>query len=289
MDPVQLSIWLHSLAIERLQQKTLYLKGLLMQSKSNWEEVFFIHMARCFGFGLNAAPFELTARSIPWQHFCRHHGSLLQMEAMLYGQAGFLELTGSNSLYYQKLQREYSHLKRLYKLKPIERHLWKFLRIRPVNFPTIRLSQFAAFFNQSQGLFARIIECKDLPAIQQYFKIQASPFWEQHYTFDTSSPQSNKSLGDSSFHSLMINAIVPMFFLYGQAKDFSEYRERALEWLTALPAEDNRITRRWTEAGVKIEHALESQALLQLSASYCSKKKCLTCAVGARVIFSAAN
>jgi hypothetical protein len=284
VDPLVIDLWLNSLVVERLQQKTLYLTELLRQYKNNWEEVFYISLARTFGFGLNAIPFEIMAKSMPLSCLARHRNSLKQLEAMLMGQAGFLEEAILFSEYYTDLRREYLHLKKKYNLKPVEKHLWKFLRIRPVNFPTIRIAQFAALLEKSEGLFSKVLACQEISELRHLFDIRTSDFWDTHYTFETQSLRTIKRFGNDSFNIAVINTVIPFLFLYGKMNGKEPLKDRALEWLNQIPAEKNRVTRRWEESGMNLSSALYSQGFLQLNKRYCNLKRCLACPVGANII-----
>jgi hypothetical protein len=284
VEPLLLDCWLSSLVVERLRKKTGQISEYLLRNKGNWEEAFYISLARSFGFGLNAAPFELMARSVSLAVLNRHRNNPLQVEALLMGQAGFLNEGRIFPEYYAFLRSEYIYLKNKYRLKPIENHLWKFLRLRPVNFPTLRLAQFACLVVQSEGLFSRVLACHDLQELKRFFTLQASEFWNSHYTFEKTSKPSVKMLGEEAFNSLVINTVVPFLFIYGSMNGQEETKNRALELLNSIPAESNRITRKWDLAGIRASSAFYSQALLQLYGDYCSHKHCLSCSVGTNLI-----
>jgi|WetSurMetagenome_2_1015567.scaffolds.fasta_scaffold52095_3 hypothetical protein len=287
IDPLIIDIWLNALVVERLQEKTGYFSELLQQYKNNREEVLYIGLARAFGFGLNAQPFEMTARSLPLAILSRHRNNEKQMEALLFGQAGFLNEPVLFSPYYQDLFTEYNHLKKKYHLVPVQQHLWKFLRLRPVNFPCIRISQFATLLRNSGGLFSRIAECKDYSAVKAIFNIRASDFWDTHYSFHTTSPLMPKKMGTDSTCSIVINAVVPFLFTYGHETANQELKDRAVTWLSYMPAEKNRITRRWAKYGLATGSALYSQAVVQLYNHYCRNKRCLACSIGVKTITNA--
>ena len=166
----------------------------------------------------------------------------------------------------------------------MEKHLWKFLRLRPVNFPTLRIAQFAALLAGNERLFAGILDCSETEEIRRYFSVQASAFWNTHYTFETESPGRVKTLGTDAFHVIVINAIIPLLFVYGQRSGREIYKERAFEWLGRLPAEKNRHVTRWKNTGIEAATSFYSQALLQLTGNYCSKKRCLACSIGMHII-----
>jgi len=284
LDPFLLDLWLNSLVVERLQQKAVFISDLLEKYKNNWEEAFYINLARSFGFGLNAAPFEMLARSVSLLQLSRSRNSILQVEAILMGQAGFLSEAEMFSGYYNELRQEYLHLRKKYGLKPMEKHLWKFLRLRPVNFPTIRIAQFAALLEKNEGLLSNILACDKIAGLWKYFNVQASQFWNTHYTFENISPNRIKAIGTDAFRVIVINAVIPFLFVYGQRSGIEILKERSLEWLNQLPAEDNRLVARWKNAGIKAETAFYSQGLLQMSKNYCGRKRCLACSIGMNII-----
>jgi hypothetical protein len=284
VDQLLLDCWLNSLAVERLSKKSENIATHLRQSAGNWEEAFYISLARSFGFGLNSGPFEWIARTLPLSILLRHRDNPLQVEALLMGQAGFLEEGDLFCDYRDSLRMEYFHLKRKYDLKPIGKHLWKFLRLRPVNFPTIRIAQFARLMQQSEGLFSQIVTCKGIQELRQFFALQASGFWNSHYTFEKTSAHRPKVLGEEAYFSIVINTVVPFLFIYGSMNGIEELKDKAVDWLNRIPPETNRVIRRWDQAGVRPSSAFYSQALLQLSENYCSRRRCLACSVGTHLI-----
>jgi hypothetical protein len=284
VEPLLLDCWLSSLVVERLSKKTGYIAEYLQRNKGNWEEAFYISLARSFGFGLNSAPFELLARSVSVSVLNRHRDNLLQVEALLMGQAGFLNEGRIFPEYYVALRNEYVYLQKKYKVKPIENHLWKFLRLRPVNFPTLRIAQFANLIRQSEGLFSRILTCNNLQELKRFFTLHASGFWDSHYTFEKTSKPMVKTLGENAFNSLVINTVIPFLFIYGSMNGQEETKNRALELLNSIPPESNRITRKWDVAGIRISSAFYSQAVLQLYTGYCCPRHCLSCSVGTHLI-----
>jgi hypothetical protein len=216
----------------------------------------------------------------------KHKDSLLQIEALFFGQAGMLAEQFTDE-YPQALQKEYSYLRKKYKLTPIAGHLWKFLRMRPANFPTIRIAQFAALVHKSVHLFSQIIETHSVKEIAPLLDVTASGYWDTHFQFDA--PQqlaAAKSLGKSSVQNIVINTIAPIQFLYAAKQDTMTLQERALQLLEEVPAEQNNITRLWEENGWEPANAAQSQALLQLYNSYCSSRRCLECTIGLNIIKS---
>jgi len=284
VDPFKIKFFLNGIVIERLTQKIDVIGKLLSETRDDWGETFYCMLARSFGLRENALPFEMLARSLPQSILAHHHDSLFQIEALLFGQAGLLgdELFGDD--YYLDLRKEYRFLAMKYGLKPIAGHLWKFMRMHPGNFPTIRIAQFAALIHHSRGLFAAIIEASNLSEIRQLFTLTASEYWDSHYSFNKPSVNRQKLFGDQIFRLVVINVVVPFYFLFGDNQNKLTLKDRALEILEQLPAESNRLIDKWAEAGIIAENALESQALLQLQHNYCEQKKCLSCTIGHKII-----
>jgi len=280
-----INFWLSKLAIERLEDKAKQIQDQLSENKNDWENTFYQMLARNFGFKTNAQPFEMLAKTVPLKILAKHKNNLFQLEALLLGQAGFLEKTEPDE-YFRELKKEYIHLKNKFHLKPMEKHLWKFSKLRPVNFPTIRIAQFAKLIYASKNLFSQIMNTTELKKLQEYFEVTPSEYWQNHYTAGKTSPEKKKTLGITAFHTIIINTIVPFMFIYGVHKDKQIYKERALNYLQKIPAEKNKITKQWKKIGITAENAYYSQALLQLKNKYCRHKRCLECAIGNKIINS---
>jgi len=279
VDRFTVDAWLERLLVERLETRTQSIDAMFRQNRNNWEETFYQTFARNFGFRLNSLPFELLAKSLPLKYLGRHKNNLLQVEAMLFGQAGLLEVNFIDE-YPQSLQKEYYFLQSKYSLKPIDGHLWRFLRLRPSNFPTIRLAQFAQLIVKSSALFSKIIESHTLNQIVSLLGVECEAYWQQHYVFDKPSVGRLKKLGVNAIDLLLINTVIPFLFLYGQRMDNPAFRDKALEYLYEIAPEHNSVIQHFADAGLKAGSALQTQGLLQLKAEYCDKKRCLDCAIG---------
>lgn len=278
-DTMILECFLVRLIIERLERKITFINNTLMQNKNNWEQSFYEHLARSYGFNVNAEAFELLAKSLPVKFLAKHKNNLFQIEALLFGQSGLLNINKSDT-YIRKLRGEYKHLKEKFSLKPIDMHLWKFLRLRPYNFPTIRIAQLAALVYKPVGLFSKVLDFSAYKEMNQLFKVKASDYWSSHFVFGKSSVYQEKSMGEKSIDLIIINTVIPFIFSYGRHKDKAELSEKALGLLTEIPPENNNILQKWKSCGVEITNALQSQALLELKEYYCDKKRCLDCNIG---------
>ncbi len=274
--------WKERLVAERLQRKSQTVIAYLKDAGNHWEQVFWWMLARNFGIKVNADIFESIARSIPINILARHKNQIHQLEGLLLGQAGLLQ--GSFAEDYPKLlQREYAFYQKKYALKPLSVKPF-FLRMRPANFPTIRLAQLAMVIHKSSHLFTQIKEADSISAIKTLLSISANDYWHYHYLFDQPVAYKPKQLGRQTINNIIINTIVPVLFAYGLYANDETLKQKTLRWLSELPPEKNTITKQWQRFGVDNENALESQALLELKNNYCNQFRCLECAVGNRIL-----
>lgn len=279
IEKCQIISWLNNLVSERLERKTQDIFRLLKQYNEDWNEVFFIILTRNFGFGVNSDAFEWLAKSLPFRYIQKQRNSLTQIEALLFGQAGMLEEKNEDH-YYRFLQQEYQFLQKKFKLNPLEKSLFKQLRIRPENFPHLKLAQLAAIWHKYDTLFSKILEAGTPRQIKTLFHVPLSDFWNTHYHFKHLSPTKEKLIGGNALNILLINTIVPFLFAWGKYHDLQEYCERSIYLLETLPTEKNNITFSFSKAGITTQNASDSQALIQLKREYCEKKKCLYCRIG---------
>lgn len=275
--------WITRLVVERLERKSSEIQNLLEKSTNDWENVFYQIIGRSFGFKINSFPFEQLTASLPLKILAKHKNNLTQIEALLFGQAGFLEENIEDE-YFQSLKKEYLFLKAKYKLNSIEKHLWKFMRTRPANFPTIRVAQFAKLIFQSSKLLSKILESKSTKELKFFFDVDTSDYWKTHFQFGKENVEKEKSIGEASVNSIIINTVVPFLFIYGKAKDNEDIKQRALTILSEIEAEKNSIVNDWQKVGFKPKNAFYSQALLQLSNEYCKFSHCLKCQIGNSII-----
>jgi hypothetical protein len=275
--------WLDRLVAERLERKTNYISSNLEKSINDWEETFYRLVLRTLGNPLNSAPFERLAEVLPYKIISKHKADILQVEALLLGQAGFLE--GSfNDEYVIRLQKEYQYLKHKQHLTPMSKSEWKFMRIRPPQFPTIRLAQLAAVINKQEHLFREAMEADIVYDIIKLFSVKPSEYWLTHFQPDKLSARKAGAIGKSTIEILMINAVIPTMFIYGRNTGKEEMAEKALDLLHTLKPESNSIIKKWSSIGITPSDAYESQALLQLRKEYCDLRKCVNCAIGHQVM-----
>ena len=279
LSPFTAHSWMSALQMERFEQKATLLNERLKRCQGNWEDAFFITLARNFGFGLNGDAFETWAHQLPFRAVDKHRNDLFQIEAIFFGQAGILEDSDGDG-YYLRLKKEYTYLQHKFGLIPMDASLWRFLRLRPANFPHIRIAQLACLYHRAYGLLSRIMETETLQGVRDILKGGTSEYWLTHYTFGGSSPSRPKALSNTSLDLLIINTVVTFLYAYGLHKGNPVLCARAGSFLEELKAENNYITRMWEQYGMKASNAADSQALIQLKKEYCDKKKCLYCRIG---------
>lgn len=273
--------WLSALQTERFEQKARLIGERLKRCNHHWEDAFFVTLARNFGFGLNGDAFETWVGLVPFRAVDKHRDDLFQVEAIFLGQAGLLEEEGSTDAYYLRLQKEFRYLQHKFGLPPVMAlSLWRFLRLRPDNFPHVRLAQLAWLYHKEESLLSRIVEAETLKEVEQILSPRTSAYWEEHFSFSKASPHREKVMGEGSKELLIINTVVPFLYAYGLHKADERLCDRATRFLEELKAENNRIVRLWGGVGVLVRTAADSQALLQLQKEYCDKKKCLYCRFG---------
>ena len=275
--------FLQRLAIERLERRFISLSTELIQNRSDIEQLFFVQLFKSFGFKTNNTTFELLIKSIPLNVILKHKNNLQQMEALLFGQAGLLNKTFIDE-YPRCLKNEYKFLKHKYSLNPIPVHLWQYLRLRPSNFPTIRIAQLAKLLHQKDSIFTQIINTKNTNELLNLFNISASGYWADHYHFDELSKKKIKNIGTKTAESIIINCVLPILFIYGHHTAKTDCSDKAIHFLEMLKGENNHITRKWKQLSFPVDNALQTQALLELKTQYCDFKKCLDCEYGCKLL-----
>ncbi len=281
--------WMAALQTERLEEKTVAIEERARRAGQSWEDAFFQTLVRNFGFGINGDAFEEWSHHISLQQVGKHRDNLFQIEAMFMGQAGLLELSAIperyqqqalNDGYFAKLRKEYQFLAHKFSLQPMDASLWRFLRLRPQNFPHIRIAQLATLYYSRRCSLSALLECLQLSDVREMLQTQVTPYWETHYAFGSESVSSTKHLSVASLRLITINTCVPMLFAYGRHAHKEALCDRAFDFLEQLPAEQNHIIRMWKDCGLEVATAGDSQALIQLKRQYCDRRDCLHCRIG---------
>jgi hypothetical protein len=315
VSPLVWTGWKDRLLIERLEQRADVLKAWLLQTRYDWEEVCYRAMARGLGMPVNGEVFLRLAQSLPYKLLLRHQRDISKLEALLFGQAGMLDapVSGrgaaageveergsrqgsgrgdvgrkSNVLiatddYLLQLQQEYAYLQHKYRLRPLDGQSWKWLRMRPASFPSMKIAFLAALLHKTGHLFSHMLDAPDAASLGNLLRVQVSAYWQTHYRFCKQVVRTRQP-GIAAAHQILINTVLPLLYLYGREKKDSRYQEKALAFFSQLPPEENHVIAGWNELNINAGCAGETQALLQLKQWYCDEKHCLKCAVGAKLL-----
>ena len=271
--------WLDRIAVERLESKSETVTKILEANQFDWEDALYKLLMRYFGLKVNNEAFEYLANILPFKTLLKHADNLLQVEAMLMGCAGFLEYDFTEE-YPLLLKREFAVMHAKFNLLAMPAERWRFLRLRPSNFVTIRLAQMAQLIHKNGCLFSKIKAAKDTAEVKTLFDVEASEYWKTHYRFEVPAESKPKHLGNTTADVLIINAVTPLLFCYGKLHKDESVCDTAIQFLEDTEAEDNTVIRHYAQCGVKAENAMQTQALLHLYNMYCKRKRCLECRIG---------
>lgn len=279
----RLQFMMNGLLCERLEHKVVAIQDVLKSNQNDWEETFYQVLAKSFGMKVNEVPFVQLAKSLPQHILAKQKDNLLQIEALLLGQAGLLDNLELTDSYTDQLQAEYKFLRQKYSLTPIDPSLWRMGRIRPASSPYVRLAEFAMLIYNSEHLFRKVVDTTDAKEMHKLFTFGTSEYWQTHYYLAQWSKKSEKTIGEALRNSILINCVVPMLFAYGKQTGNEGMTERVFDLLESIPAENNSIIDTWKNYGVVSHNAYDTQALLEQMKNYCLKKECLRCKLGHQI------
>lgn len=284
IEEIKIEQYLERLAVNRLQRKSTEVLRIYFECEKDWNETFYRWLARSYGFKINSDAFEELARRIPLKLIKKHSNSTLQIEALLFGQAGMLEKEFTED-YCTALKKEYTFLAKKYELKPMNAVAWKFSKTHPSNFPTKRIAQLAAFLCNEQGTFSKVLKVGKVTEIKKLLARSTSAYWRDHYRLGVVTRQKRTgAMGISSIENLIINSICTILYAYGRKSEDYSLIDKALRFLQVLPPEKNSIITKWKSIGLEADSALSSQALIELKRENCEQKKCLTCLLGLEIL-----
>lgn len=290
MPKLAVTEWVEALAFERLHGKVERLRELRDLYCGSWEDICYVTLARTLGFGINGDAMERLARRTPLRLLHKHSDSLLQVEALLFGQAGLLGNPQQMSdPYYSQLTREYAFLANKFSLHSMEGEVWKMFRIRPQNFPMRRIALLAHYVEGGFALMRHLLEAHDEASLRELFQVELTGYWSTHYTFGKESPRASQALSNASIDIVLINMVAPLYYAYGELTGNDQMTNRAVSLLEQLPPERNNIVSAFALAGIPARDALTSQALIQLRRNYCEPRKCIYCKLGHRMLKEAAH
>lgn len=286
VNEIKITTWLQRMFIERLENKTEQIETLFESFNGDYLQTFYTLLLRNFGFKVNSLPFEILAKQIPASLLLKHSNDLKQLEALLMGTAGLLE-----EQYYDKyildLQNEFEFLKKKYKIVPLKKELFKFSKLRPANFATLRLAQFASVLYQQPNILNAPQNFNTLEKINTAFSRQPEGYWKNHYHIDGKITEKDLHMGSESITNIIINTYAPFFFFYFKKTGMPEFENTPFHLLEKCKFENNLKTRTFSEIKNQLKTAVESQALINLFDNYCSKRKCLNCGIGTAILKSA--
>lgn len=285
VDQIRKYAMLDRVLLERLERKALEIHRLHETNQQDWEQTAYQWLGRHFGFKLNDAPFQRLTGIVPWKIIRKHTDRLIQVEALLLGCSGLVP-GESEDVYVRQLQQEFRFLSAKYKLgdNVMQLHEWKYARLRPAGFPTVRLAQFARLLCNTGGFLNRFVLSDHFDEVRNLFRIEQSAYWREHYLFEKKARAQVPVLGTDAAHLLIVNATVPLLVAYSKQRQQPELLDKAIYWLSEIPAEDNRITREWASLGMRVKTAADSQALIEWFNNYCTPRRCLECMVGATLV-----
>ena len=271
--------WIDRMLVENLERQCIELNVKFKENHNDWEQTFYQRLMRYFGLKVNNDSFEILSKNLPLMLILRHIDNQVYVESMLFGCAGFLE--GDYEEEYPSLiKREFRMLKSKFGLKVMPISNWKFLRLRPSNFPTIRIAQLAKIITKNSAMFSTILASDSINDIFQIFDIELDEYWDNHFQFDKISKKSQKKiLGKTAINSIIINAIVPIIFYYGQYHSNDSYKDKAMSYLEQIVAEDNVIIRNFANSGILLQNAFQTQAIMYMYKYYCRRRRCLECRI----------
>ncbi len=282
VDPYVLEHFKYKLFLERLEQKYEIIKGLLNQTQNNWRQVMFETLLKYFGGIVNKDAFEMLAKFLPYNVFIQYKDNPFQLEALLFGVSGLLTEPKTDA-YYQSLQKEFAYLKEKHQLEVLPGKMIKFHRLRPLNFPTIRLAQFASLFHKNNHLFNKLMKISKPEEAYNFFEVSAGDYWKNHYNFDKVTKEKEKKLGKNFIDIILINVIVPIKFAYQKYQGIYN-EDEIIKLVELIKPEKNRVITTFDKINFKVKNALDSQAILQLNANYCDNNRCLQCDIAHQIL-----
>lgn len=280
---IKLSSWLQRLFIERLESRRTTIMRFYEETKQDWEVAFLLQLGQAFGLRKNQLGFLMLVRSIPYRLLAKYATDRFRLEAILYGQSGFLH-SRVRDHYPRSLLKEYRYLKWKYKLVPVDPKVWNLLRMRPVSFPTVRISQLADLIEDGVPLLRRFIECTSLVELHDLLHLKSTGYWKTHFLFDKPSPVSTKRMGKSFRELLLINGILPFLYTYAEATGRDGLSAKVVDWMFEIPPEQNKIVKQWSERTEVIQSAAHSQGLVHLDKYYCAPRRCTHCSIGCHAL-----
>lgn len=283
-DPFEIEQAIQKALYEKLTQKSAKIKSILEQTKNDWEETLFRLLCRNFGFKINNEAFEMLADHIPLKTILKYRDQLFNLEALFFGQAGMLESDEIIDNYYRRLRNEYKHLQNKYQLQSLKGSIWAFSRLRPANFPTIRIAQLTVLLHKTEAMFSKILSATSTKELFNMLQTDVSWYWRSHYRFGVETTPKSRRLGKNSIQLLIINTFAPLIFYYGYYYKKLEFQDKAMAFLEELKPEKNGIIKKWQNLGVEAHNSMMTQGLIHLKSHFCASNRCLQCPIGHSIL-----
>lgn len=277
-DTQELYSIFYRVAQERLERKHNDILKIYNDSLKDWNQTCYQILLKMMDIGANKAAYQRLAQVIPYRILLREVTSPHAVESLLLGGSGLLSLYPDDE-YTLAIKEEWNHLACKYELSPMRLTDWNLARVRPYNHPVLRLAQLATLLHSKEFLVNRIIACRTPEDVVDLFSVEAAEYWNDHFIPAVESRNVPKRLGKEKSLILGINLVIPIQIAYSYNIGKSELREHAEELLHAIPAENNRYTNQWQTAGVPLENAMASQAVIQIVTEYCQKERCEECPI----------
>ncbi len=281
MEPLHINAMLDKTLVERLEEKAAFVHQVFLETNKDWSETFYRMMFYAFGLKVNAEAMLRLASNIPLSIVRKHQNNPLEVESIFMGMAGFLE---GEDEYQQNLKKEFLHWQKKYGLTPVNKEQFKFARLRPIAFPPVRLAQLAAILSTTPDVFRLAMQLSSPTKLMDILRVPIHTYWDTHYNFGKESAVQNKSVSANLAVQVLINAVIPVLFHYSNLRGEEKQKITVFDWLEQLKPEDNKVTRTFVESGFELPTALASQAALQLHKNYCRHRKCLSCAIGVKIL-----
>lgn len=281
VDPLRMQMILQAMAIERLERKCDDAYKIWEQTGNDWEECFYRLLCKYWAGNVNSEAFYCLSMQLPYKILLRYADKSPLLEALLLGCAGLLN---GEDAYINNLRKEFDYLKNKHNLYTMPREQWKFMRIRPNAFPTLRLALLASFVPKFRTLLSQLLEISNLKEYLTLLDTEVSAYWQEHYRPDNLSIRKTRRIGNNMKYVLLVNVVIPFLFLYGKKQGKENLCNKAIEWLETCPPENNYIIRSWREAGCHCENALQTQALIEITREYCERHRCLECRLSYEVL-----
>jgi hypothetical protein len=282
IDFITLSHWKERLFIERLEERSKEIELFLSQTANDWEAVFLLFLAKSFGLNVNGIVFFELIQSIPYQIIRKEQSDAIQLEALFLGRAGLLE-GEREDVYYNELKKRWGYLKQKYTFPQIILQPVHFFKLRPDNFPTIRLVQLAQLLHKDPQLFNKCMHVKKMEEFYNLFTVVPTVYWDNHYVFDKESTKKSKKLSKAFIDLLIVNAVIPFLFAFHRVHN-RDNSEQLITLVSELKPENNIILDKFSKYGITSSTCFDTQALLQLKKYYCDLNKCLSCEIGQKLI-----